>query len=428
MRIILPSDAYPPKSGGAGWSAHALALALRARGHEVLVVQPREGGPPRATRSFESLPIVEVGYRAPRLPFVRNYFRHERLWPALADAIVAAAPASLIHAQHVQATPAALAAARRLGVPVVATVRDHWPWDYFATGLHADRLPYARQTWASLAADLPARQGLSGALALPLIPYALAHVRRRARALAACDAVIAVSGYIARRLAGIVPPERLHVLPNMVDLEAIDRLIDAPSALAPCAPFLLFVGKLERNKGADLLPAVLAAAREAQAGGGLYPALERIVIAGSGQLRLQLERELGALGVQAIMLDWAPHDEVLRLLARCEALVFPSAWGEPLSRVLLEAAACATPIVAMPTGGTPDIVEHGVSGLLARTPVALGRRLAELLADEPARHALGQGARRAAQERFAAPVVVARVERLYRSLLGARPSQVSHLS
>lgn len=417
MKIIMPSDVYPPRCGGAGWSAHALALALTASGHQVAVIQPREGGPPLAERAYEGIAVAEVGYRAPAVPILRNYWRHERLWPRLAEAIAREArhrQAALIHAQHVQCVPAALLAGRRLGLPVVATVRDHWPWDYFATGLHGDRVPYERQTAASLATDLVARLGpCKGVLALPTIPYLRAHLRRRAQALAACDAVIAVSRYVAGRLQGIVPAERLHVLPNMVDLGAIDRVLAQQSAVVPAEPFLLFIGKLERNKGAALLPSLLAAALAARDG----RELPLLVIAGDGPLRSDLERELAALGVRASFLGWVPHDECLRLLGRCEALLFPSAWGEPLSRVLLEAAACGAPVLAMPTGGTPDIIGDGTTGLLATTPQGLGCRLAALLADEQLRRALGQAARRQAAEQFAAPVVVARVEALYRQLV-----------
>jgi glycosyltransferase involved in cell wall biosynthesis len=425
VRVILPSDVYPPNSGGAGWSAHALALALGARGHRAWVVVPREGGPPRQHRQLDGVPILEVGYWAPRAPILRNYFRHERLWPRLADAIAAVAReeagggATVVHAQHVQSTPASLLAGRRLGLPVVATVRDHWPWHYFNTGLHGDRLPYDGQSWASLATELAARLGpLGGAAALPALPYLLAHVRRRAAALAACDAVIAVSGYLAGRLARLVPAERLHIIPNMVDLARLDKLLAEPEARAAAQPYLLFVGKLEHNKGAHLLPEVLAAARAALPKG--HPALERLVVAGNGPLRAELERALPALGVQGIFLDWASHDEVLRLMARCAALVFPSAWGEPLSRVLIEAAACAAPIVAMASGGTPDIVEHGVSGLLAATPAELGRHLATLLANQELRQALAAGARHRVQQRFAAPVVVQQVEHMYASLRDRR--------
>jgi glycosyltransferase involved in cell wall biosynthesis len=131
-----------------------------------------------------------------------------------------------------------------------------------------------------------------------------------------------------------------------------------------------------------------------------------------------LERELAGLGVRAHFLDWIEHDETLRLMAHCELLLFPSSWGEPLSRVILEAMACGAPILAMPTGGTSGAIVDGVSGALAPTAARFARRLAELLAQPAARTALGAGARRAARERYARQVVVGQVETLYRSLLG----------
>jgi glycosyltransferase involved in cell wall biosynthesis len=454
LRVLLPTDVFPPRSGGAGWSAHALARALIELGNDVTAIVPRRktNNQRRTTNdraravgpwSFVfgpedalGVPTCRVDYWAPNVPILQNYFRHERFWPRMADAIAGLAthpqlpsPSSqlIIHAQHVQVAPAAILAGRRLGAPVIVTVRDHWPWDYFATGLHGGRLPYARQTWASLAADLPARLGpLGGALALPAIPYMLAHLRRRQAALRQADAVIAVSRYVARRLEPIVPLDRLHVIPNMVDLAAIDATVAAPPASVPAGqPFLLFVGKLERNKGAHLLIEIfrelvrlgasglgVEMAHAAQASG------LKLVIAGDGLLRPELERELAALGVRARLLDWADHDEVLRLMARCELLLFPSAWGEPLSRVLLEAGACGAPILAMPTGGSADIVADGVDGALEATTAGFARRMAALLADAGQRRGFGAAARRAAEQRFAKETVARRVESLYQWLLG----------
>lgn len=416
--ILLPTDVFPPRCGGAGWSAHALALALIARGHAVTAIVPREGERGLSQRDTLGVPTVGVGYHAPRAPFIRNYFRHERLWPRLAAAIEDLAAAAevgtprIIHAQHVQVAPAAALAGRRLGIPVVINVRDHWPWDYFATGLHGDRLPYPRQTWASLATDLPARLGPArGVAALAAIPYILKHMARRRAALRQAAAVIAGSRYIAGRLAGLVAPERLHVIPNIVDLAAVDSVTAAPPAsISAAEPFLLFVGKLEPNKGARLLIDIM---REARAVGAAID--QTLAIAGSGPLRGAIERELAACGVRARFLDWVDHDEVLRLMARCELLLFPSAWGEPLSRVLLEACACGAPILAMPTGGTPDIITDGENGALAATPAQFARRMAELLAGPAERRALGTAARAVAEQRFAPGVIAGQVEALYRS-------------
>jgi glycogen synthase len=445
LNILLPTDVFPPRCGGAGWSAHALALALAERGHAVTAVVPRQGAEGLAREEVLGVPTLRWGYRAPRIPFVQNYFRHERLWPGLADllielgntdsrpptaeksgnsSLVVGRSSGVIHAQHVQVAPAAIMAGKRLGVPTIVTVRDHWPWDYFATGLHGDRLPYTRQSWAALATDLPARLGpLRGVAALAAIPYMLAHLRRRQQFLRQADAVIAVSDYIADRLKGIMRPERIHIIPNMLDIAAIDATVaKPPTSVSTETPFLLFIGKLERNKGAHLLVDIFRDWRlemrdlEDPNRQSLISHLQ-IVIAGTGPLRADLERELATLGMQARFLDWIDHDETLRLMAHCEVLLFPSTWGEPLSRVILEAMACSAPILAMPTGGTPSAVVDSISGALEPTPASFARRLAKLL-DRPAeRAALGMGARRVARERYASEVVIEQVEALYESLL-----------
>jgi glycosyltransferase involved in cell wall biosynthesis len=427
MHILLPTDVFPPGSvGGAAWSSHTLARALLGRGHRVTAIVPVQGAAGLTRSESLGVPTLRWGYRAPSIPFVQNYFRHERLWHPLArviaDCRLQIADCSeqtplLIHAQHVQTTPAAVLAGQRLRVPVVATVRDHWPWDYFATGLHGDRLPYPRNSWASFATDLPARLGpLRGTLALPALPYMLAHVRRRAAYLARADAVVAPSHYMARRLARIVSAGRIHIIPNVVDMAETARITATAPGSALDGPFMLFAGKLERNKGAGLLREIFRAfANE-------WPrermdSLPRLLVAGSGALQAELERELAALKIPARFLAWVEHDEVLRLMARCELLLFPSAWGEPLTRTLLEAAAIGAPILAMPTGGTPDIISDGVNGALAATPAQFARRMAELLANPAERRRLAENARRDAERRYAVEAVVPQVEALYEHLL-----------
>lgn len=418
MRILLPTDVFPPDGrGGAAWSSHALALGLQARGHQVLAVV---AGRDAADGAYDARGVaaLRVGYRAPRIPFVQNYYRQERFWPRYAAAIVQAAThlggVDVIHAQHTQAAAASVLAARTLRVPVVVTVRDHWPWDYFATGLHGDRVPHPGGSWAALASDLPARLGaLRGVLASVAIPYMLAHVRRRAQLLAQADAVIAPSHYIARRLAAVVPAERISVIPNMIDPAANDTLAAAAPQADWQGQLLLFVGKLEANKGAGLLPAIWRTVLHRVPRSTAPPTL---MIAGDGVLREPLLRELRAIGGRVECLAWADHSEVLRLMARCDALLFPSAWGEPLSRVLLEAAALGAPIIAMPTGGTPDIVIDGMTGLLAADTDQFAARVVEVLADEALRRRLSRTARLAAIQRFSTTRLLPTYEQLYSRL------------
>lgn len=452
MDIILPTDTFPPGNvGGSAWSSETLARALLARGHVLTAIVPQRtqkasGFAPhfrhnrtkntrsRAASSAASsadpsnsntVPVQYVHYWAPNLPFVQNYFRHERLWPLLTRKLIALGKDRrplLIHAQHVQTAPPAVEAARILGVPSVVTVRDHWPYDYFATGLHGNRFPYAypyhaaeTRLWAGVATDLLGRLGPRGVLACPAIPYIIAHTRRRAAMLAQADAVIAVSRYMAERLVTIVSPSRLHVIPNMVDIaanDAIARQLPSPPLADRLPPaFLLFIGKLEQNKGAGLLVEVFQAIRQRT-----DMPLPPLLVVGNGPLQQPIAQTLGQLGAEVEMLSWVAHDDVLRLMARCEMLLFPSLWGEPLSRVLLEASALGAPIIAMRTGGTSDLIVDGETGMLVSSAAAMADQLIALLRTPEKRRALGEQARIQAIQRFGVEAVLPRVEALYDSL------------
>jgi glycosyltransferase involved in cell wall biosynthesis len=79
--------------------------------------------------------------------------------------------------------------------------------------------------------------------------------------------------------------------------------------------------------------------------------------------------------------------------------------------------------VALDTGGTGDVIEHGTSGWLAHNVEELATGLRAVASDAELNARLRQGARQRAETRFAAPVVCVQVEELYRSLLerkGAR--------
>jgi glycosyltransferase involved in cell wall biosynthesis len=116
------------------------------------------------------------------------------------------------------------------------------------------------------------------------------------------------------------------------------------------------------------------------------------------------------------MRGWASREDVLRALARASALVFPSLWPEPLSRVLLEALALGTPVAAMDTGGTREILEHEQSGLVVERADELAEALRRLVEDAALRERLREGARARAQA-FAPATLVPRYEAVYRTLL-----------
>lgn len=112
-------------------------------------------------------------------------------------------------------------------------------------------------------------------------------------------------------------------------------------------------------------------------------------------------------------------DDVREVWRRCAIAVLPSTYGEGLPKALLEAAACARPIVAANIPGCREIVRPGHSGILVPPgdPDALAAALADLAGDPARRRALGQGGRALVEREFAETLVAEQTVALYRSLL-----------
>jgi len=124
-------------------------------------------------------------------------------------------------------------------------------------------------------------------------------------------------------------------------------------------PLFLFVGRLDREKGVELLLRAFARVRRRFASA-------RLRIAGQGPLRGHLEGIARALGVTDAVefCGWLSPDEVEQRLSDAWALVVPSLWAEPLGLVAVEAVTRGVPVVASARGGLAEIVEDGVSGVL----------------------------------------------------------------
>ena len=401
--IIMPADVFPPRCGGAGWSAHALATALQPHVASLTAIVPRaRTAPDSGTVDVDGIATVEVQHRPIHNSFVRQLAYALSVIPRIRAHIAAlrsAAGVTIVHAQHILAARAALPL-KNSRTRVVITVRDHWPWDMRATGMQmaGDQRTLSGILQTMARRDVPRWQFV-------LAPFYAFQMRQRAALLTRADLVIAVSEHMAQRVRTYTPTAHVCAIPNMVDIQSIASTIqEVPSFPIP-ERFVLFVGKLSPNKGAQYLPELIARIRP--------PA---IVIAGDGPLQTAIAAAAVAADVPCHILDWVAHDDVLRLMARCSALWFPSSWDEPLSRVLLEALACAAPIVAMPTGGTPEIIVDGVTGLLADTTDAFVAAAQRLAADPVLLATLKQNSLAHARATYAQDIVVAQVLAQYDAL------------
>ena len=386
MKIVIASEVYPPRAGGAGWSTRALAVALRDAGHAVTVVTTSPGA-----GDLDGLEVRRLSVPGrKRLAVPRAFAR------TLADL-----PADVIHAQHSLSALGALALERHPHVAV--TVRDHWPVCFWSTRISRGALCGGCGTGGMMAC-VKGRVPAPGPLAWAAVPYMGVDLALKRRALRRAGATLAVSEQIASELRAAGIP-RVEVLPNVVDGAEARAMAAPPPSFTVPERFLLYVGKIEENKGARLLIGAVAAART-----GLP-----LVVLGEGSLAQALKLEAAAAGVPLFIRGWTEREDVLRCLSRATALVFPSLWPEPLSRVLLEAIALGTPVAAMATGGTRELLGPDGAGLVADDVAGLAEAVA-LLAGDDALRARTRDAALARSEAFTPATLIPRYEDAYRRI------------
>ena len=187
-----------------------------------------------------------------------------------------------------------------------------------------------------------------------------------------------------------------------------------PEPLPRDPPRLLCLGLLMTVKGFDLALTALASLAYR------FPHI-RLVIAGDGPARTELEKQADELGVSHLVdfVGWVTPENVPALMNGATLVVMPSRWEEAFGLVALEAALMARPVVATRVGGLPEVVVHGQTGLLVEKndSRALGEAIAILLDDIELASKMGRAARSRAQEVFSLKRHVDAYDGLYRQLV-----------
>jgi len=229
-----------------------------------------------------------------------------------------------------------------------------------------------------------------------------------------------------------VPRERSHVIPYAADPGLLEREIDPAAAAALRArwlggapgPLLLTLGRLVWKKGFHVLLEVLPLLRAE------FPGLVAVV-AGEGDLGERLRGQARRLGLQDAVrfpgrLDRA---EIGPAMAACDLFAMPSVHDaagnvDGLPNVILEAMAARRAVVASAVAGIPLAVRDGVTGLLAAPddPASLRRALRRALGDTAAREAWGRAGRALVEGELNWPAVAARYEEVYRLALADVPA------
>ncbi len=255
-------------------------------------------------------------------------------------------------------------------------------------------------------------------------------------AIEMADAVIAVSRETQRDILRLfnVPKERVPIIYNGIDLDEYQPVTTTVAlekyGIDPAVPFVLFVGRITRQKGiVHLVNAVKY----------MHPGFQIVLCAGAPdtpEIAAEMKAAVDAVKVQRPDVIWIEEmvnkTTVYELYSQAAVFCCPSIY-EPFGIINLEAMACETAVVASAVGGIKEVVVPGETGILVpleqmkespfepSNPDQFSRDLAaginELMADPEKRNRFGKAGRKRAEEKFSWHAIAQQTAELYEELL-----------
>jgi glycosyltransferase involved in cell wall biosynthesis len=214
---------------------------------------------------------------------------------------------------------------------------------------------------------------------------------------------------------------RVEVIPNSLET---DIFAPVPKAEAKgklgikAEEILLLFGAEQGNEKRKGFPELVAAMQQCMADATFRD------LAGKGMVKIlcfgNASREIESIGLPVVSLGYLTEDQKIRdAYSAADLFVLPSL-EDNLPNTMLEALSCATPVVAFSTGGIPDVVIEGETGLLAPTgdSAALGRAICALIADPRHRSRMGKTGRKRMVERHSPDIQAKKYLKLYEELIG----------
>jgi glycogen synthase len=406
MRIVILTNEYPPHVyGGAGVHVEYLVqelAKLEDRAHDIKVLC---FGDQRAQEGNLTVEGVNPRFQPP----TQNPHHQKFLETMVRDIVMAgsAAEADIVHCHTWYSHLAGCLLKPLLGARLVLTTHSlepHRPWkvEQLGTAYHAS-------SWVERTAYQNA------------------------------DGVIAVSEAMRRDVQALysVPSEKIRVVYNGIDVRQY-KPTPNPAALQsyhidPTIPFVLFIGRITRQKGImHLINAIKY----------LRPGVQVVLCAGApdtpalGEEMATRVEQAGHESSNRII--WVPQvlprEDVIALYTHASIFVCPSVY-EPFGIINLEAMACETPVVASAVGGIPEAVVHGETGLLVpfepvssqdfepMVPEQFSKDLASavnrLLDDPGTMREMGRKARERVERYFSWTSIAQRTLEFYRELTKA---------
>ncbi len=380
IRVLQVMTAFGDDAPSQG--AAALAKYLDPTEFRVTAVSLRAGPTPTTVADLERVGMKHVCLGM-------GGFLDGRILPRLVRLMRRVCP-DIVHTHAFRSDLWAGLAAKLAGAPVFVSSIRNCEWECFRT-----EHPF-----------LVARLAMAGS--------------RVATSLA--TALIAVSEGVREHLVSVqrIPPAKVHVIPNGVDLEGLAQPRPPPALTRTrldLRPDDILVGTFAVFKPRKGLSYLVEAARE------ILSRHRRVhfLLAGDGPERDSIEEEVQRRGIEKNVHLLGYRHDGLALMDALDIYVLPSLF-EGLPRSVLEAMALGKPVVVTDIGGSREVVQDGNSGLIVppRDSQRLAAAICKLIESPEIRKAMGAAGRQVVEERFNARVNALAHQELYRELLGAR--------
>lgn len=241
------------------------------------------------------------------------------------------------------------------------------------------------------------------------------------------SAVITVSGFMQKRVLALgVKESKVHPIMNAADLDRFHPSVSGCGVreefkVRPDAGLVLVIGRITPEKGQiDFLKAIKLVKRNIPGVHGMVTGWDaKYPMPGRRTYLRYLKDYCRENGLESAVTFTGPRKDIERFYAAADVIVIPSAYQEPFGLVVIEAMAMAKPLVATRSGGIPEIIEEGVTGILVdrRSPEQLADAITRLLYSSELRDRLGRQARLEAEKRFYERRLADEVSTVYASIL-----------
>lgn len=210
-----------------------------------------------------------------------------------------------------------------------------------------------------------------------------------------------------------VPPDKVQVIHHGTEIEAfskttVDRKVVRQELGIPddCVAIGI-VGRIAPEKGHEVLLAAFTKL------GDRYPL--RLVVVGSGPDEEAIRQTIQKLGLGDKVIFTGFRDDVNNVIGAMDIVTVPSTWNEPCSAVIQQGMALSKPVIGTLTGGSPEMILDGETGLLVppSDSVALSEAISRLAGDAFLRRRLGAAGRERVESHFSLQIMTDKIEALY---------------